>query len=220
MKKPTAIKVAIAHGHAMERAGLKSIIEQHSNYNVAVEAATGSELIRQLKSEKAVPGICIVDLGITMQNGYATLLTLMETWPELKVIILSMYNHEELVTRILRAGAASFLYKNNEEMLLMEAIEQVIKKGHYFTNAVSKLVLQKTKKQPEITDKELQFLYLCAKDLPYKVIASEMGIKPRSVENYRVSLFSKLGVHTKTGLVNFVIESGLVNLCIESSTPR
>ena len=217
MKKTAPTAVAIAHGYAMDRHNLRSFIESSGNYEVPIEAGSSEELVAQLKAAKRLPAICFIDLSIATQNGYASLLALRDKWPEVKIIVISVYDNETLVTRVLKAGAASFLYKCCNGMVLQKAMEQVLSTGSYLTDSVSKMLLQKAnKKGNEITDKELHFLCLCAKDLGYKEIANKMGVGTRTVGNYRDSLFGKLDIHTKSGLANYAIESGLMNLLPES----
>ncbi len=216
MKKSLPIPLAIALGHAMDRNSLKALIEHTGNYEVTIDAHSNEELITKFKTASAQPTLCIIDMSIASQKGYASLLKLKEKWPDVKIIVLSVFDNETLVTRTLKAGAASFLYKSCSTMMLIEAIEQVLENGNYLTGAVSKMLLQKgNKNKRDLTDKELHFLCLCAKDLGYKEIASIMGVRIRTVGNYRDSLFSKLDIHTKSGLVNYAIESGLMNLLVE-----
>jgi len=218
MKNTITVPIAIALGYTMDRNSLKILIEQPGNYEVVINAGTGSDLTDKLKATAALPSICIIDISIASQRGFYLLQELQSKWPDVKVIILSVYDNEDLMTRILKAGAASFLYKGHENMMLAEAMEQVLENGNYLTGTVSKMLMRQTRTNA-LTDREIDVLCLCAKDLGYKQMAQIMGISERTVGTHRDKLFEKLDIHTKSGLANYAIQSGLMNLMVENFTP-
>ena len=213
MKVDKIVQIAIADDHSMIRDGLRLLIETNEKYKISIEASNGLDLVTKLQTAETLPDICIVDLRMGPLNGYETILVIKEKWPKIKTIVLSMYDDALLISKIISAGASSYLFKNCGAVILLEAIGQIMKKGHYETDEIAEL--RNSKSSLHITDKELHFLCLCCTELTYKEMAVRMNIEPRSVDNYRDSLFDKLGKHTRTGLAVFATTTGLVNLSVD-----
>ena len=218
MKHSNYIQIALADDHTMVRNGLKSLLEATGHYKVSVEAESGLELFNKLKAAKSLPDICIIDLQMKPLNGYETILLIKKKWPQLKIIVLSQHEHELLISKLLHAGAGSYLAKTTSVTTLIEAISSVLKKEVYYTDTVTQILLKQSKNKTDtlaITDKELQFLCLCCSDLTQKEIAQKMNVQTRTVDNYRDSLFNKLNKHSRTGLAVYTTTTGLINLSVE-----
>ena len=217
MKLSRTIEIALADDHTMIRSGIKALIEFNPDYKVVMEADHGMDLVTQLMERDTLPDLCFIDLNMNPLNGYETQLAIKKKWPQLRTIILSMYDNEVLVSKLLEAGANSFLSKNLTTKVLHEAIEQVTKKGYYNTSVIDNIRKQKENKTYiHINNKELQFLCLCYKDLGYKEVAQVMQVEPRTVENYRDSLYGKLKINTRAGLAAFARTTGLVDLTTDT----
>ena len=211
------MQIALADDHQLIRNSIKTLIESNGNYEVIIEAPNGLDLVAQLKTKKELPHICIIDISMGPLKGYETIQVIKKKWPQIRIIVLSIYEHELLITKMLRAGAASYLHKNCNLRTLYEAIDHTVTNGSYYTETVTKLIFRKinNKTNLEINDRELQFLCLCCTDLGYKEIAQKMKVGERTLENYRDSLFHKLDKHTRSGLALFATTTGLVNLSME-----
>jgi len=207
------IRLALADDHVIVRKGFRDIIASFGEFEVVIEADHGDELLRQLQTTPV--DICILDIGMPKKDGYQTTLELRKQYPDMKVLVLSMYNNEFAILRMLRAGANGYLPKNCHPNDLKAALHDVYLRGFYHsdfvTSRVFKTLQNERNKLPDFTARELQFLGLCCSDLNYKHIAEEMGCSTRTIENYRDSLFDKLNVRTRTALALYGLQMGLVS---------
>jgi DNA-binding NarL/FixJ family response regulator len=207
------IKLAIADDHAILRKGIISLIESH-DIQLAAEASNGQELLQQLRHLDTLPDICILDINMPVMNGYETLEAIKAQWPQLPVLALSMHDTELPIIKMVRAGAAGYLFKDGEPEELLTAIKSVVANGSYYSdyNANQKIVSQEAIDSgiaPNITDKEMVFLSWCCCDLGYKEIAERMNISPRTVESYAERLCRKLNVKSRIGLVLAALAMGI-----------
>ncbi|RZL18352.1 MAG: response regulator transcription factor, partial [Pedobacter sp.] len=136
-------------------------------------------------------------------------------YPDVKVLALSMHEEEKAIIEMLKAGAGGYILKGSTPSDLVIAIKAIIEKGFFINEMVSGRLLFSLKKEdpkPIITEKELTFLQHCSTELTYKEIADLMNISPRTVDNYRESLFAKLNIKTRTGLVVYGIKNDLIKI--------
>jgi len=154
-------------------------------------------------------------------DGYETARRLRTEYPSMLVMVLTMYDSEIALIQLLQSGVRGFLKKDIHPSELRYAIQSVIHTGYYYShNATGRLVnLFKNeggkKNLPSnivLSRNELEFLKLASTDLTYKEIASQMNISPRTVDNYRDTLFFKLNVKSRVGLAIYAIKSGIVTL--------
>lgn len=216
MRLDKLVKVAIADDHTLIRKGICSMIDSFDGFNVVAEASDGSELIRQISETDYPPDICILDVSMKDMNGFETLAVLKQRWPSVKVLMLTMYSSRFNITRAFKGGASGYLLKDSDPSELYDALTQVYKNGVYISKQISAEVLNNIKSEnfilPKITDREMEFLALCCTDLTYAEIADQMGISQRTVDSYRDSLFSKLSVSSRTGLVIHALQNGMIPL--------
>jgi two-component system, NarL family, invasion response regulator UvrY len=167
----------------------------------------------------AVPDVAILDLNMPDMDGFETAEWLLKHYPRVHVLMLTMYDSELSLIRLLQAGVKGFLKKDIHPDELKFAIHSVVQSGYYYSNhATGKIVnlfrnnhdgythLQKA----ILTDQELLFLKLACSDLTYKEIAMQMGLNPRSVDTLRDQLFTKLDVKSRVGLAMVAIRHGIV----------
>jgi len=212
MKK---ISIAIADDSTMFRKGLVRIISSYDKFNVVIEAGNGNDLIQKLSEKKyKIPDICIIDINMMPVNGYQAAKEITEKWPDLKILALSMYSEEYCIIKMFRSGARGYLTKDIEPNILIKAIGDVYEKGFYHENIDASILskaMQLVTSFPEINNSELNFLSFCCSDLHYKEIALKMNVSERTIDSYRDSLFKKLKIKTRAGLITFAIQSGLVH---------
>jgi two-component system invasion response regulator UvrY len=209
-----AINIAIADDHTIVRKGFKDIINAFGNCSVILEADNGDELLKKIGAN--VPDICILDINMPVKNGYDTVIDLKKQYPDMKVLVLTMYNSEYAILKMLRGGANGYLLKNCHPNDLQIAINAICNKGYYHTESVTGRLFRAMEKEQntmaKISDKETHFLELCCKDLNYKEMADIMHCSPRTVEGYRDSLFVKLKARSRTALAVCAIQTGMVSL--------
>lgn len=212
------VKVAIADDHAIFRAGLKQLINTFPEFEVCIDASDGQDLIDKIEASPAIISICILDVTMPNLNGYDTLAKIKETWPDIKTLILTMHGSEFPIIKLLRNGANGYLLKGADPDELHIALNELNEKGFYSSEFMTNkfiTALQNLKKKHLVIDfseNELAFLKLCLSEMSYKEIAIQMGISPRTAEGYRDALFAKLNLKTRTGLVMYVLKTGLIPL--------
>ncbi|WP_276132347.1 response regulator transcription factor [Polluticoccus soli] len=210
------VYIAIADDHEMFRDAIKNIVSTLPDYKITVEAENGQQLIERLQRSEIFPEICILDIQMPVMNGYETLVELKKRWPELKVLTLSMFNHEFSIIKMLKNGANGYLLKGAKLAEVHNALRDIHEKGYYSSELVTSNFFQLVHNAHEnpllkINEREIQFLKYCCTELNYKEIGKAMGVSARTVEGYRNTLFDKLNLHTRVGLVMFAINTGIVS---------
>jgi two-component system invasion response regulator UvrY len=212
------ILVAVADDHSLLRNALARLISSFENYQVVFEADNGKDVKEKL-SKHVIPDIILLDVNMPESDGYETARWIYKNYPQVKVLALSMFSDEGTIIRMLRLGAKGYIMKNADPEELKLALDSVLKKDFYLSEYISgKIIsgLHKDIDMPEepisLNEKEREFLRWVCTELTYKDIAAKMFVSPRTVDDYRNSLFEKLKVKTRIGLVLYAIRNGLVEV--------
>src|SRR5687768_15179710 len=212
------IKVALADDHVLLRNALSSLIDSFENCKVVIQASSGIELVNFIKSGN-IPDVILLDLNMPDMDGYETAKWVQLNRSSIHILMLTMYDTEQAMIRLLQAGVKGFLKKDIHPSELKFAIHSVMQSGYYYSNhTTGKLVNlfrsgdehSLTLEKAMLTTQEIQFLNLVCSDMTYKEIALKMSLNPRSVDNLRDSLFTKLDVKSRVGLAMFAIRHGIV----------
>lgn len=214
-------KVVLVDDHVLLRNGLASLIESFGKYTVLFQADNGKQFIEKLQPGM-LPDIILMDINMPVMDGYETSLWLKEHYPRVKILALSMYDNENAIIRMFKAGAKGYILKDCDPDELKAALDALTEKGFYYSEMVTGKLISTINTLDEkdntaksiisLSDKETQFLKLACTELTYKEIADKMIISPRTVDGYRDDLFKKLNVRTRVGLVMFAVKSGIANL--------
>jgi DNA-binding NarL/FixJ family response regulator len=208
----------MADDHILLRNALASLIDSFGDCKVIHQSTTGKELIDNIKSG-FIPDVIILDLNMPEFNGYETAQWLQLHHPELKVLMLTMYDSDLTLIQLLKAGVRGFLKKDIHPSELKFAIHSVVESGYYYSNHTTGKLVNLFRSSTNnsmavyksiLSDQELIFLKLACSDLTYKEIARQMGLNPRSVDTLRDSLFTKLDVKSRVGLAMVAIKQGIV----------
>lgn len=210
------IKVSLVDDHKLLRKGMIELIEGFKGYTVLSEASNGKSFIGSLSADR-LPDILLLDINMPEMNGYETACYMKENFPSVRILALSMYDDDHSIIKMIRAGARGYILKDAEPEELAKAFDDIIKKGFYYSDLVSsKLVASITsptdKASFQLTDRELTFIELACSELTYKEIADKMLLAPRTIDGYRESLFEKLNVKSRVGLVLFAAKNGIIKL--------
>lgn len=209
------IKLCIADDQVMFRKAIICALEDYKIFSFDIEANNGKELLENLgRLKKPIPDICLLEIKMPILNGYETLLQLKKYWPKMKVLILTMCDDEYSIIQTLKNGANGYVLKNDNLEELRNAIMAVFMSGHYYSGNISsrfiKTVQSNNSLLPDLSERELQFLSLCCSEMTYKEIANSMSLSFHTIESYRDTLFEKLSVHTRSGLVMFAMNTGVL----------
>ena len=209
------IQVAIVDDHNLLRKALAKLISSFEDYTVLFEGDSGKEIKARI-AQHVIPDIILLDVNMPDMDGYETVRWLSKSYPQVKVLALSMFSDENTIIRMLRLGAKGYILKNIEPEELKLALDSIMKKDFYLSEFISGKIISGLHKdlgnpdeQINLTDKEKEFLRLVCSELTYKDIADKMFVSHRTVDNYRNTLFEKLKVRTRVGLVMYSIKNGL-----------
>ncbi|HUQ65198.1 MAG TPA: response regulator transcription factor [Flavitalea sp.] len=217
MKITETIKVALADDHTLLRNALATLIDNFEDCKVIVQAGSGEELINYIKNG-SVPDVVLLDLNMPNIDGYETAKWIQLNKPEIYILMLTMYDTEQAMIRLLQAGVNGFLKKDIHPSELKFAIHSVMQSGYYYShNTTGKLVNLFRKGQDNhelqkalLSQTELIFLKHACSEMTYKEIAGSMNLNPRAVDNLRDNLFTKLDVKSRVGLAMYSIRHGIV----------
>jgi len=211
--------VVLVDDHVLLRNGLANLVESFGNYKVLFGANNGKAFIEKLDPE-FLPELVLLDINMPEMDGYETCLWIKKNYPYIKVLALSMYDNENSIIRMFKAGAKGYILKDCDPAELKAALDAVLIKGFYYSEMVTgKLIntinsLDKkesaTKNIIKLNDREIMFLKLACTELSYKEIADKMFVSPRTIDGYRDALFEKLNLKTRVGLVMYSIKNGIV----------
>jgi DNA-binding NarL/FixJ family response regulator len=220
--KTPQVKLALVDDHTLFRKGLISLIEMISDeYLVLFEADNGIDLQQKINKENQ-PDIILMDVHMPAMDGFETVKWLVEYFPLVKILVISMIEKEETVVKMLRLGVKGYLCKDVEPKELSEALRSVMNKGYYYTDFITGKLLHSLQHPVEevakkngndlMNDREKEFLKLACSEMTYNQIASRMFVSPKTVDGYRNSLFEKLNVKSRVGLALYAIRNGFVQL--------
>lgn len=204
----TPLSIGIVDDHTLFRNGLAGLLEDFKELKVAFEASNGLELQQQIKQFPETR-VVLMDIHMPVMDGYASTAWLNANHPEIRVLALSMFEDDDAVIGMLKAGARGYVIKESKPRDLLEAILAIEAKGIHLNEMVSgKLYRNITEivRVDHISAREIDFLRLCCSELTYKEMADQMCVSPRTIDNYRESLFTKLGIKSRTGLVLYAIK--------------
>jgi two-component system invasion response regulator UvrY len=218
MAIPKKIQVAVADDHVLLRRALSKLIASFEGYTVLFEADNGKEVKIRL-GQHVIPDVLLLDVNMPEVDGFETAKWVYERFPHIKILALSMYSDEATVIKMLRNGAKGFVLKNADPEKLKEALDSIVEKDFYLSDFVSGKILSglhknvDVEKEPvNLNNKEREFLKWVCSDLTYKEIAEKMFVSYRTADDYRNTLFEKLNVKSRVGLVIYAIKHNLVEL--------
>lgn len=208
------IKIVMVDDHAMFRNSIAHLLEtEYRNIQIIAQATDGLDLLDKLykMDEGTLPNVCILDMDMPRMSGPQVLPILLEKYPNIKVLTLSVFANEHSVLYMIRHGAKGFINKGSSIEELYSAIMTVAQGGYYHPEVTESRIHRKASSEDviELSEKEITFLQLCITELPYKEIATMMNVSERTVHGYRDKLFEKLDCQSRTGLAVFALTSGI-----------
>ncbi len=215
------IKILLVDDHKIIRDGLKALLKGEDRMQIVGECSDGSEVLKFLRRRKV--DIILMDINMPEMNGIETTRVVVEKYPKIKVIALSMHVEDSYITKILKAGASGYVLKNSGKQGIVNAVLMVKENGNYFSEEVANIMMSKFMKKgnqaktgnilvnlDDLTKREQEILRLIAEELTNNEISKVLFISSRTVDTHRRNLLQKLGVKNTAGLVKFAISLGLV----------
>ena len=213
------ITVGIADDHKIFRKGVILSLRQYTNISFVFEAENGEELLKELETTQ--PDVVLMDLRMPGKDGIETTKEVSKKFPDVKVLILTMFEDERFVSHLMENGANGYLLKNADPAEIKKAIMEVMARGYYLNNFVNRVLLKKsankTKAIPSLnseivmSDKEKEVVRLLCMEYTAAEIAQKMEISPRTVESIKDRLMERFGLKNTAGLVFFAVKNNLID---------
>lgn len=212
-------KILIADDHAMVRDGVKNLVQQNKDLIVIGEARSGNETLELF--DKLQPDLLIMDISMPDMNGMEVSRTILARNPGANIVILSMYDDEDYISRCLEYGVKGYVVKNESGSELEYAIRSVLQGKNYFSRQAQDVIFKKysqnvaRKKTREeeisLTKREIEIVRLIADGLTSQQMADRLFISPRTVETHRANLMKKMSVKNAIELVKKAQQLDLLN---------
>ncbi len=209
--------VVLVDDHILFRKGMVELINKFDAFEVIWEASNGKEFAENLKLCQP-PEIVLLDIAMPEMNGFDTAVMIKKKHPGMRILILSMFDEEDSIIKMIKIGVNGYILKDAEPTELINALNEIKTKGYYYSDLVSSTMASMIKVGREKTDsvklndREIKFLELLCTEATYKEIADTMNVSLRTVDGYREALFEKLNVKNRVGLVIYAIKNGIVQL--------
>jgi two-component system response regulator NreC len=210
----------IVDDHTIVRKGIRSLLENNEKIEIVGEAKNGNEAIDKFR--QVIPDIVLMDFAMPILNGLEATRQIKKQFPEVKVLILSMYQDEEYIINCLKAGALGYVNKQTTPEDLLKAIDTVYKGGYFtsssFSNNVIKKYIETSKEKDKkvshdkLTSREVEILQLIAEGYSNKGMAKLLYISVKTVETHRTHLMDKLGKHNTVELTKYAIRKGIISI--------
>src|SRR5258708_3858222 len=213
-------RVLIADDHEVVRRGLVSLLQDRPGWQICGEAGNGREAVDKAIALK--PDITILDIGMPELNGLEATRQILKALPKAKVLILTLYDSDEVVRQVLDAGARGFLLKSDATRDLVAAAEALGNDKTYFTSKVAAMVLEGYLKgtpsgargagRDRLTPREREVVQLLAEGRSSKEVAVALGLSVKTAETHRANIMRKLQLHSISDLVLYAVRNHIVHV--------
>ncbi len=212
MSRQRPVSVILADDHHIVRRGLAALLQMSGRYQVVGEACDGEEVLRC--AERTQAELVILDLSMPRMNGLETLRRLSRRLPEMKKLVLSMYDDVTFVVQALRGGADGYILKHAMEDELFRALDTILRGERYIGAAIdlAEMDAQLATFAEILTPREREILQLIAEGYTANEIAQILCISPHTANRHRANILQKMGARNQVELVRLAAERGLVIL--------
>ncbi len=215
------ITIGVAEDQSIYRIGLINMLNNTGNYDVIVEAADGKDLIEQLEDKR--PKVLLVDYRMPEMSGIQATFIIRKKYPDMKVLILSMYDSNEFVIKAIENGANGYITKDDDPKEIIDGIQSVLSTGYYLNDRTSKALIKQlmstgkvTPEFPEahseFTELEIEVIELICKEYSTHEIADVLCKSKRTIEGVRATILKKINARNIIGVVMYAIKNKLVPL--------
>jgi DNA-binding NarL/FixJ family response regulator len=216
MPIPLVTRILVADDHPIVRSGLRKVLDAQPDLEVVAEAEDGAEAVRKALADDI--HVAILDVSMPKATGIQAAAELHKRKPDLKLLMLSMYDSELFLFESLKAGASGYVLKSDADQDIVEAVRRTMRgQSFLYPSAIATLVKEFVDRGPGaddefdvLTPRELQVLKLIAEAYTSKDIAKELVISVKTVERHRQNILDKLGMSDRVELTRYAIRRGLI----------
>jgi len=198
------IRIALVDDHALVRDGIRALLAVRPRFAVIGEADSSVGALALLEQVQA--DVLLLDIGLKDGNGLELTRQVTERHPELRVIMLSMYDNLEYIRGSMHAGARGYVLKDASAREIVAAIEAVAAGGTFYSSQVASKLLDEPQNPDNLTPREVEILQLLAKGLDSKAMARQLAISVRTVETHRLSIRRKLNIDSAAALIAYALK--------------
>ncbi len=215
-------KILIIDDHTLFREGLKVIIENDPEFEVAAEAGNGREAIRIAR--KLRPDLVLMDISLPDSSGIQLTREIRNLLPDTRVMIVSMHSKIDYIVKAFQSGATGYVIKESASDTLLVGLRAVSKGEYFMDSSVSHKTIERLMEFPAreakiadaayetLTSREQEVMLVLAEGLSIQEISERLFISPKTVENHRTSIMKKLGIRSPIELVRYAARIGLIDL--------
>lgn len=213
------IKVAIADDHKIFRDGIKMALSGKEYLKIIWEAEDGKDLIHKMRIK--LPDVLLMDIRMPEMDGINAISLLRKEYEEVRIIVLTMYDDQEMISKMMEMGANAYLTKTTDPEEIYNAILTCMNDDFYFNDLLNKAVLMKLQQKKttrqfyptpiKFNEKEISILRLIAQDKTTEEISKEVYLSPRTIETIRQNMKTKVGAKTIAGLVMYGMRNKLID---------
>jgi DNA-binding NarL/FixJ family response regulator len=211
----------IADDHGLIRRGVRTVLQARRGWKVVGEAANGREAVE--KAIKLKPDVAVLDISMPELDGLEVTRQIRESVPNVKVLVLTMHESDQMVRRALDAGASGYLLKSDSTDSLPKAVKAVSENKRFLTPKISDIVLdgfinagskpdEAKPGGPRTTPRELEIIRLLAQGKSNKELSAQLGISVRTVETHRSKIMLKLGLHSLAELIHYAMRNQIISV--------
>jgi len=204
--------IAIIDDHGLFSKSLGFMIEQISDFKVINTFANGLEYVNFINSHKEIEvNIILLDINMPIMNGMETMRWIKDNQPNQKVIALSVNDDEQVVVKMIKSGVKGYLLKDCDPDYFKEALQVVDAGGYFYSDKISKHIFKSVLKNETdvFNQKELEFIKHACSDFTYKEISLIMNASPKTIDNYRESVFDKLKIKSRVALAIYAVKNNI-----------
>jgi DNA-binding NarL/FixJ family response regulator len=207
---PNKISVLLVDDHSLVRRGFRRILEDAPDIVVAGEASDGEEAVQL--AEQLQPQVIVMDCALPRVSGLVATRRILEKFPKIGILMLSMHSEDTWVRQALDAGARGYILKNAVDVELVSAVKRVAAGETILDPQVARPAALKGERDYGLTPRELEILQLIVDGKSNKEIAAQLDLSANTVAVHRANIMDALGIHKTAELVVYAIRNGLVNI--------
>ena len=219
MPDETIIKLALADDHKIFRDGIRMALKHRDFIKIQWEADDGKDMMHKMKIK--VPDVLLMDIHMPEIDGINAIQMIRREYDEVKIIVLSMYDDKEIITKMMELGANAYLAKTTDADEIYRAIIGCVNNDFYFNDLVNSAVLLKLQQKRTVrrfypsvvtfNEKELKILRLISEDKTTEEISEAVYLSPRTIETIRQNMKMKVGAKTIAGLVMYAMRNKMLD---------